>query len=154
MSSGSRWAGRAAAPPPPGGADEHLGAAGRVAGQTGEVQQGDEVVRGRRGGGEVGVAGERGDLGGIVEHDRPGVLVEPLRPVVPGFSHCRADFAQVVHDVAAADDHVDVPVRGDDENRARPRDLLPEDPPCAGIAVALQRVQRAAVPDERPGISS
>jgi hypothetical protein len=66
--------------------------------------------------------GERGDLGGIVEHDRPGVLVEPLSPVEPGLGHGRANLAQVVHDVATAG---------------------------GGVAVALEGVQRAAVPDER-----
>lgn len=57
--------------------DEHVGGAGRVAGQAGEVQQGDEVVRGRRDG-EVGVGGECDDLGGIVEHHCPGARPLPL----------------------------------------------------------------------------
>ena len=49
---------------------------------------------------------------------------------------------------------VDGPVRGDDKDCARSRDPPPEDPPRVGIPVAFQRVQRAAVPDEREGISS
>ena len=65
----------------------------------------------RRGGGEVGVAGEPRDVAGIVEHDGHGVLVEPLRPVVAGFTHRPTDLAQVVDDVAAADDQHPVPAQ-------------------------------------------
>ena len=46
---------------------------------------------------------------------------------------------------------VDVPVRGDHEDRPRPRHRRAEGAPGLGVAVVLERVHRAAVPDERGG---
>ena len=44
---------------------------------------------------------------------------------------------------------VHVPVRGDDEDRARPGHRLAERPPRLGVPVLLERVHRVAVPEER-----
>src|SRR5690606_35246423 len=43
----------------------------------------------------------------------------------------------------------EVPVRGHDEQRPRPRDAATERPPGLGEAVPLERVHRAAVADEQ-----
>ena len=48
----------------------------------------------------------------------------------------------------------DVPVRRDDEDRARARQALAERAPLLGVAIEFERVHRAAVADEEGGGSA
>ena len=73
---------------------------------------------------EVGVTGQLGHLIRFVEHDRPGILVEALRPVKAGVRHPRADLAQVVRDVAAAHDQEAVAPQGR-ESRTKLKVIVP-----------------------------
>jgi hypothetical protein len=90
--------------------DEYVGRGTCSAGQPGQIEQWDEVLRRRCGEGKIGVMVEIDRMGRGAGHVIPDGVIESPRPVESSFRSVPVHTTQIVYDIAAAEDeHASLP---------------------------------------------